>query len=69
MSKVTNDMMRKAIEQVLAGAEEKKREFVETVELQIGLKNTEVVTGVLYKNIYLNRRLLLQTPHKLFRLA
>ncbi len=39
MSKVSNDQMRKAIEQVLAGAEEKKREFVETVELQIGLKN------------------------------
>merc|ERR1712178_560755 len=28
-----------AIDQVLAGAEEKKREFFETVELQIGLKN------------------------------
>merc|ERR1712054_642711 len=27
------------IEQVLKGSEEKKREFVETVELQIGLKN------------------------------
>merc|ERR1712054_568351 len=27
------------IEQVLKGAEDKKREFVETVELQIGLKN------------------------------
>ena len=39
MSKVSNDQMRKAIETVLAGAEEKKRDFVETIELQIGLKN------------------------------
>ena len=39
MSKVTNDMIRKAVEAVQAGAEEKKREFVETIELQIGLKN------------------------------
>jgi len=39
MSKVSNDHARKCIEQVLAGAEEKKREFVETIELQIGLKN------------------------------
>ena len=39
MSKVSNDHMRKAIETVIAGAEEKKREFVETIELQIGLKN------------------------------
>merc|ERR1711988_201787 len=39
MSKVSNDHARKCIETVLAAAEEKKREFVETVELQIGLKN------------------------------
>jgi len=39
MSKVSNDHMRKTIEEVLKGAEDKKREFVETVELQIGLKN------------------------------
>jgi hypothetical protein len=39
MSKVSNDHMRKTIESCLKGAEEKKREFVETVELQIGLKN------------------------------
>jgi len=39
MSKVSNDQMRKAIDTVLEGAKEKKREFVETVELQIGLKN------------------------------
>ena len=39
MSKVSNDQMRKAIDDCLKGAEEKKREFVETIELQIGLKN------------------------------
>merc|ERR1712054_180633 len=39
MSKVSNDQLRKCIDQVLVGAEEKKRDFVETVELQIGLKN------------------------------
>ena len=39
MSKVSNDHIRKCIEGVLAGAEEKKRDFVETVELQIGLKS------------------------------
>jgi len=39
MSKVSNDHLRKCVADVLAGAEEKKREFMETVELQIGLKN------------------------------
>jgi len=39
MSKVSNDHMRKTIDECLAGAQEKKREFVETIELQIGLKN------------------------------
>ena len=39
MSKVSNDTMRKAIDDVLKGATDKKREFVETIELQIGLKN------------------------------
>merc|ERR1712100_145148 len=39
MSKVSNDHARKCIESVIAGSEEKKREFVETIELQIGLKN------------------------------
>jgi len=39
MSKVSNDHLRKCIEDTLAGAEEKKREFMETIELQIGLKN------------------------------
>jgi len=38
MSKVSNDHLRKCIGEVLAGATEKKRDFVETVELQIGLK-------------------------------
>merc|ERR1719456_1544491 len=38
MSKVSNDHIRKAIETVVGGAEEKKRDFVETIELQIGLK-------------------------------
>ena len=39
MSKVSNDHIRKSIETVFKGAKEKKRDFVETVELQIGLKN------------------------------
>ena len=39
MSKVSNDQIRKAISTVMGGAEEKKRDFVETIELQIGLKN------------------------------
>merc|ERR1712070_133924 len=39
MSKVTNDMLKKAFDVVLAGAAEKKRDFVETIELQIGLKD------------------------------
>merc|ERR1719221_1201131 len=39
MSKVSNDMLRKCIDSVLEGAETKKREFLETIELQIGLKN------------------------------
>jgi len=39
MSKVSNDHMRKCIDLVMEGAETKKREFLETIELQIGLKN------------------------------
>jgi len=39
MSKVSNDHMRKCIANLLEASEEKKREFVETIELQIGLKN------------------------------
>ena len=38
MSKVSNDHLRKCIDAVLAGSVEKKRDFVETIELQIGLK-------------------------------
>ena len=39
MSKVSTDHMKKCIDAVLEGSTEKKREFMETVELQIGLKN------------------------------
>jgi len=39
MSKVSNDHIKKCITEVIAGSEEKKREFMETIELQIGLKN------------------------------
>ena len=39
MSKVSTDHMRTCIQKVLEGSQEKKREFMETVELQIGLKN------------------------------
>uniref|UniRef100_A0A7S2NNC9 Ribosomal protein n=1 Tax=Haptolina brevifila TaxID=156173 RepID=A0A7S2NNC9_9EUKA len=39
MSKVSNDHIKKCIEAVVTGTEEKKRDFVETIELQIGLKN------------------------------
>ena len=39
MSKISTDHMRSCINTVLEGATEKKREFMETIELQIGLKN------------------------------
>ena len=39
MSKVSNDQMKTAIAAVIDGSGEKKREFVETIDLQIGLKN------------------------------
>jgi len=39
MAKISTDHMRQCINQVLEGATEKKREFMETIELQIGLKN------------------------------
>jgi ribosomal protein L1 len=39
MAKVSTDHMRKCIDLVLEGSQEKKREFLETIELQIGLKN------------------------------
>jgi len=39
MSKIQTAHLITCIQQVLTGAEEKKREFLETIELQIGLKN------------------------------
>jgi len=39
MSKISGDIIREAIAAMLSGAEEKKRNFTETIELQIGLKN------------------------------
>lgn len=38
-SKISSDAVRKAVETILKSSAEKKRKFVETVELQIGLKN------------------------------
>ena len=39
MSKIPTDHIKKCVNAVLEGAESKKREFQETIELQIGLKN------------------------------
>jgi large subunit ribosomal protein L10Ae len=39
MSKLSTDTLKEAITAILAGSEEKKRGFQETIELQIGLKN------------------------------
>ena len=39
MSKLSTETLREAITAILAQAEEKKRNFQETIELQIGLKN------------------------------
>ncbi|KAJ6815656.1 60S ribosomal protein L10a-like [Iris pallida] len=39
MSKLQSDVLREAITQVTGAAREKKRNFTETIELQIGLKN------------------------------
>merc|ERR1719469_1227024 len=39
MSRLNIDNLKKAITEVLAGSQEKKRKFLETVELQIGLKD------------------------------
>merc|ERR1712012_658567 len=39
MSKVPTEILRECVVAVKAGAEEKKRKFLETVDLQIGLKN------------------------------
>jgi len=39
MSKIANNHIRQSIIKVLEGSEEKKRGFLETIELQVGLKN------------------------------
>lgn len=39
MSKLSTDTLKEAITSILAASEEKKRNFQETIELQIGLKN------------------------------
>ncbi|XP_042390790.1 60S ribosomal protein L10a-like [Zingiber officinale] len=39
MSKLQSDVVKEAISQILADSREKKRNFTETIELQIGLKN------------------------------
>lgn len=38
-SKITRDALYECVQGVLKGSEEKKRKFVESVELQIALKN------------------------------
>jgi large subunit ribosomal protein L10Ae len=42
MSKITRENLRATIQQLTEASQEKKRKFVETVELQIGLKNYDV---------------------------
>jgi large subunit ribosomal protein L10Ae len=39
MSKITREALNEVVSEVLKGAQEKKRKFRETVELQIALKN------------------------------
>ena len=39
MSKVSRDQLYESVGEVLKGATEKKRNFLETIELQITLKN------------------------------
>merc|ERR1711988_1685537 len=39
MSKVSREILQECVSAVKKGAEEKKRKFMETVDLQIGLKN------------------------------
>ena len=39
MSKVSRDQLYECVQNVLKGSADKKRKFVETVDLQIGLKN------------------------------
>jgi len=43
MSKISPDIVQEALETILAAAEAKKRNFVETIELQIGLKNYDPI--------------------------
>ena len=38
-SKIQRDQLREQVDQILKGSAEKKRNFTETVELQINLKN------------------------------
>jgi large subunit ribosomal protein L10Ae len=42
MSKITRENLRSTIQELTKASQEKKRKFVETVELQIGLKNYDV---------------------------
>lgn len=59
MSKVSREALNEAVADVLKGAQEKKRKFRETVELQIGLKNYDPQKdkrfsgAVRYNNLYL----------------
>ncbi|XP_072164865.1 large ribosomal subunit protein uL1-like [Diadema setosum] len=39
MSKISRDLLYEAVQEVQKGSQEKKRKFVETVELQVNLKN------------------------------
>jgi len=39
MSKVSRDQLYESVQSVLKGSTEKKRKFLETIELQITLKN------------------------------
>lgn len=43
MSKLAGDVVEESIKELLAKSEEKKRKFVETVELQVALKNYDPV--------------------------
>jgi large subunit ribosomal protein L10Ae len=43
MSKISAEIVEEAISKILQGAKDKKRNFVETIELQIGLKNYDPI--------------------------
>jgi large subunit ribosomal protein L10Ae len=43
MSKISNEIIEEAVAEILKLAGEKKRKFVETIELQVGLKNYDPV--------------------------